>query len=248
MDGTVPATPIPGQDPPSPTTSISDLYKLCRESVERYRKSRSHREGRLFHILGRALELYRLSQKTADARAELKQLMKENGVRITKRTENEFTPIVKLIFKGEVIENEKSLVMRCAGILRRADNMTIEPNDIGKFVGEQGGIVECYRRDREVHTSPAASDADPIDLLRQNSCNCDATMLRHLVPEGLINALLEVAEDGSISLLGARLASAADIRRYKTSPSLTAAAGGNAKGGSGITPATVEDAEPAKAA
>jgi hypothetical protein len=77
--------------------------------------------------------------------------MKEKGVRKTKRTTNHFTPIVKLIFEGEVIEKEKSLLMRCASILRLGDSMDIEPDGIAAFVDEQGGIVQCYQLHREMH-------------------------------------------------------------------------------------------------
>ena len=63
-----------------------------------------------------------------------KQLMKDNKIRKTKRTENYFTPIVKLIFAGEAREKEKSLVMRCASTLRLANRKKIKPDDIAKFV------------------------------------------------------------------------------------------------------------------
>jgi hypothetical protein len=208
----------------TPNRSISDLYEACRVSVAKYRKSRNNREARLFKTLGSALELYRLSEETSENAAELKKLLKDKRIRITKRTQNHFTPIVKLIFKGEIIEDEKSLVMRCASILRLADSMNIEPDGIAAFVDEQGGIVQCYKLDRDMHPAGTGKSAkpDPITALRQNARNCDSTALRRLVPEGPVAALLEVGHDGNILLLGARTATSSDIRRYNTSASLAA--------------------------
>jgi hypothetical protein len=82
----------------TPNRSISDLYEACRASVAKYRKSRNNREARLFKTLGSALELYRLSEETPENLDELKRLLKAKEIRITKRTQNPFTPIVKLIF------------------------------------------------------------------------------------------------------------------------------------------------------
>jgi hypothetical protein len=51
-------------DVPTPNRSISGLYQACRASAEEYCRSGSNREVRLFQTLGRALELYRLSEET----------------------------------------------------------------------------------------------------------------------------------------------------------------------------------------
>jgi hypothetical protein len=208
----------------TPNRSISDLYEACRVSVAKYRKSRYNREARLFKTLGSALELYRLSEETSENKAELKKLLKDKRIRITKRTQNPFTPIVKLIFEGEVIEQEKSLVMRCASILRLADSMDIEPDGIAAFVGGQGGIVQSYKLDRELHPPATAnrSKSDPIEPLRQTARNCDSIALRNLVLDGPITALLEVDQDGDVLLLGARTATQSDIKRYKTAAKSTA--------------------------
>jgi hypothetical protein len=231
-------------DGPRLNRSISGLYEACRASVDKYRKSRINREATLFKTLGSALELFRLSEKSSENEAELKKLMKDKGIRITKRTQNHFTPIVKLIFEGEVIEKEKSLVMRCASVLRLADSMEIEPDDIGKFVDEQGGIVQCYKLDREMHPAVIAnsSKSDPIDALLQNAEKCDATTLRHLVPEGPAAALLEVDHDGNILLLGAWGATEVDIRRYKKSTNSTTTDKA-AMVNPGIAPPAIEHAE-----
>jgi hypothetical protein len=185
--------------------------------------SGSNREARLFQTLGRALELYRLSEEAPENQAELKQLMKDRGIRKTKRTENCFTPMVKLIFDGEVIEKEKSLVMRCASILRLADSRNIEPDGIAKFVSDQGGIVQCYKNDRKAHPSATATSTkpDPIESLRENARKCDPTALRQLVPAGPATALLDVDQDRDVVLLGARSATPSEIRRYKTSSKST---------------------------
>jgi hypothetical protein len=206
-------------DVPTPNRSISDLYKACRKSAEKYRRSRINREACLFQTLGRALELCRLSEATPEAEAELTRLMNEKGIRKTKRTKNHFTPIVKLIFEGEVIEEEKSLVMRCASILRLADSRNIEPDGIATFIDGQGGMVQCYKNDPAAHPSATATSTkpDPIEALRENARKCDPTALRQLVPDGPATALLEVDQIGNILLLGARTATSSEIRRYKAS-------------------------------
>jgi hypothetical protein len=150
--------------------------------------------------------------------------MKDNGIRKTKRTENYFTPIVKLIFDGEVREKEKSLVMRCASTLRLANSMNIEPDDIAKFVTDQGGIVQCYKNDREAHRSATATstEPDPIEALRQNGLKCNPTVLRKLVSNGPVTALLDVDQDGDVVLLGARTVTSSEIRGYTVSTKSTA--------------------------
>jgi hypothetical protein len=145
--------------------------------------------------------------------------MKDKDIRETKRTKNPYTPIVKLVFFEKQNDIEKSLVMRCAGVLRLADRNRVDPDDIAKFVTKQGGIVQCYKSDRDAHPSATTSDTKPasIEALRQNARKCDPKALRHLVPDGLATALLEVNQDGEIALLGARAATSSDIRRYKAS-------------------------------
>ena len=109
--------------------------------------------------------------------------------------------------------------MRCASTLRLADSMDIEPDGIAAFVDEQGGIVQCYKLDREMHLAVAATSSTPdqIEALRQNARKCNQTALRQLVPDGLAAALLEVNQDGNIALLAAWSATQSDIRRYKVS-------------------------------
>jgi len=82
-------------DGPRLNRSISNLYEACRASVDKYRKSRINREASLFKTLGSALELYRLSEETENLKEELKKLLAQNHIRITKRTTNPFTPIEK---------------------------------------------------------------------------------------------------------------------------------------------------------
>jgi len=87
--------------------------------------------------------------------------MKDKDIRETKRTKNPFTPIVKLIFFEAMKDIEKSLVMGCASTLRLAGSMNIEPDGIAAFVDEQGGIVQCYKLDREMHAAAAADSTMP---------------------------------------------------------------------------------------
>jgi len=99
---------------------------------------------------------------------------------------------------------EKSLVMGCASTLRLADSMNIEPDGIGAFLDEQGGIVQCYKLDREMHAAAAADSTKPdaIEALRQNAQKYDLKDLQDLVPDGLATALLEINLDGKIALAG----------------------------------------------
>jgi hypothetical protein len=192
--------------------------------MEQYRRNRSKGEASLFKTLGSALQLYRLSEENENHKAELKKLLAQNQIRITKRTKNQFTPIVKLIFAGEIRETEKSLVMRCAGTLRLADSNNVDPADIARFVTDQGGIVECYKRDREAHSSATATGTkqDSIEALRKTAQKCEPTALRKFVPDGLAAALLDFDQGGNILLLGARGATLSDIRRCKISTNSTA--------------------------
>jgi hypothetical protein len=150
---------------PTPNTSISGLYQACQESVLKYCQDRTNNTNSLIKILGSALHLHRFSKATQEAGAELNQLVKDKGIRKIKRTENYFTPIVKLIFDGEVREKEKSLVMRCASTLRLADSMGIDSDGIAAFVDEQGGIVQCYKLDREMHQAAATNVPGKVFML-----------------------------------------------------------------------------------
>src|SRR6266851_225822 len=190
---------------PTPNTSVSGLYQACRESVLKYCQDRTNGTNSLVKILGTALDLYRLSNASQEADEKLKQLMKDKDIRATKRTKNPFTPIVKLIFFEEMKDIEKSLVMRCAGVLRLADSNRVDPDDIAKFVTKQGGIVQCYKNDRDAHPLETTTSAkpDPIEALRQNAQKYGLERLQDLVPDGLAAALLEVNQDGQIALLGA---------------------------------------------
>jgi hypothetical protein len=128
-----------------------------------------------------------------------------------------FTPIVKLIFAGEVIDNEKSLVMRCASILRLAQSKNIEPDGIGEFVAKLGGMVKCYKLDREENppTTSNKGKPDPINQLRHNAQKCDVQRLRQLMPDGPVTALFDLDNHGNVLLLGIRTASPSDIKRFE---------------------------------
>jgi hypothetical protein len=93
--------------------------------------------------------------------------------------------------------------------------------DIAKFVTKQGGIVQCYKNDREVHTA-TSTEPDPIEALRQNARKCTPTVLRQLVSGEPVTALLDVDQDGDVVLLGTRTVTSSEIRRYKVSTKSTA--------------------------
>ena len=209
---------------PTPNRSISGLLEVCRDSVSQYCQDQANGKTSLLKTLGRALELYRLSKATQEDTETLKNLMKDKDIRETKRTKNPYTPIVKLIFFEKMKDIEKSLVMRCAGVLRLADSNAVDPDDIAKFVTKQGGIVQCYKNDREAHPSAPATSTkpDPIEALRQNALKCTPTVLRQLVSGEPVTALLDVDQGGDVVLLGARIATSSEIRRYKVSTKSTA--------------------------
>jgi hypothetical protein len=66
---------------PTPNTSISGLYQACQESVLKYCQDRTNNTNSLIKILGSARDLYRFCKATQGAEAELKQLMKDKGIR-----------------------------------------------------------------------------------------------------------------------------------------------------------------------
>ena len=165
----------------------------------KYCQDRTHGTNSLGKILGTALTYIDFLRPPRKLR-QSKQLMKDNKIRKTKRTENYFTPIVKLIFAGEAREKEKSLVMRCASTLRLANRKKIKPDDIAKFVTDQGGIVQCYKKDREAHRS--ATEPHPIAALRQNALKCTPTVLQQLMSGEPVTALLDVDQDADVVLLG----------------------------------------------
>jgi hypothetical protein len=66
---------------PTPNTSISGLYQACQESVLKYCQDRTNNTNSLIKILGSARDLYRFCKATQGAEVELKQLMKDKGIR-----------------------------------------------------------------------------------------------------------------------------------------------------------------------
>ena len=112
-----------------------------------------------------------------------------------------------------------SVSQYCQDRTNNTNSMGIDPDAFAAFVDEQGGIVQCYKLDREMHPAPAAKSTtpDPIEALRQNAQKYGLERLQDLVSDGLAAALLEVNQDGQIALLGAWRATESDIKRYKAS-------------------------------
>ena len=96
------------------------------------------------------------------------------GIKITKRTANQFTPLVKLVFPKKV--HKAATVSRYASVLQFAEEENVRPSGSADFVRQKGGLAACAARASEKRRNAAGGSrqagtaaAEALEARRRNA-------------------------------------------------------------------------------
>jgi len=157
-------------------------------------------------VLACIAELKRLVSTNPAAEGYLNQEYKAAGIRISGRTANPYTPMVKLAFPKEA--QKAATVNRRASVLRFAKEENIEPSGLADFVRQNGGQTACASRAAEKRRNaaggsrPTATAAEEfVAARRRNAARIDLPDGLGLPKQGQSVLLVERAPKGEWSLL-----------------------------------------------
>jgi len=134
-------------------------------------------------------------------------LLKQNGIRVTKTTShNEFTPTVKLVFGIE----ERATISRYAKVLRFVAENRESGEDFVAVVDRGGGLVRCAQADAAQHKGTAkerqaARRSARLEMLRAQGISLKLASVNRLIQSRYTVLLIEHDdESGASSIIGIR--------------------------------------------
>lgn len=176
-------------------------------------RAQSDARARLYDAVARILDL---RECTRHDPKELKNLFAQERIKLTRATENPFTPLVKLVLGKS---QKGATISRYARVLRRADSQGKTADELAEFIEQEGGIVECARKDRlENHAEKEPSTAltnSRLAEIRVKAPRVSIPEIGTTTPGAITSLLVEALEDGSFRILGMRPAKETAISRYK---------------------------------
>ena len=200
-------------------SDCNTLLERCRLEAEKATTSEDEASRNVEMALAGIAELKRLVAANPAAEEELLQAYDAAGIRITKRTANQFTPLVKLVFPKKA--QKPATVSRYASVLRFAEEENIKTNGFVDFVRRNGGLAACASRASENRRNSVAGSrqagtraAEALIARRRNAP-------RLQLPPGIvppkgspIALLVEPGPKGSWLILGYRRAPAGAVASF----------------------------------
>ncbi len=206
-----------GEAPASRETNhnFASLFGLCRkgaddvaQSEEQTARSEEQTASKRVETLADVYRLKEYTDSKSGARKKLQKAYEEAGIRVSKSTTNEFTPLVKLIFSKNT---PPATLSRYAAALWLAEKKKIGPDGFVGFVQENGGVTECARLATE-RRGKASGRLDRAEMLEQKlkERRKNATVVKmarrrvDLTGGGLYVLLADCTRDGKYRCLGHR--------------------------------------------
>ncbi len=200
-------------------SGCNTLLNICRQAAEKAVATEGETDRNVVEVLTGIAELKRLVSTNPAAERDLNQAYKAAGIRITGRTANPFTPMVKLVFPKKA--QKPATVSRNASVLRLAEEENIEPSGLAGFVRQNGGLAACAsravekRRNAAGGSRPTATAAEEfVAARRRNAARIDLPDGLGLPKQGQSVLLVERAPKGGWLLLDCCEASAAMVGRF----------------------------------
>lgn len=195
---------------------IARLFKECKDAAHHFQTAGTRREHVLIKCLQKAAELYEYG-RIHDPEG-YKNLLADHKIKVTKRTSNPFTPVVKLVFHA-LERKEPTTLSRYASVLRYARDEGIAPANFDRILTEEGGIEACAKQDRGLHSSPERAAAikkrdEYYRSLQAAALNPDFAAIGDQIPVGLSAVLVEKDEHGQVRLLGIKREKFLGVQRY----------------------------------
>jgi hypothetical protein len=233
-----PVSPVPrrkraGPAPPArpkPNVHLAGLLETAQDEAGRAAVAIGAATPHLAKALAHTLELRRLCDADDAASAGLAAAYAEAGIKLTKRTLNPFTPLVKLVFGRKLSRTDggrelpSTDVSRYANALWLADKRRVEPEDLAAFFKKANGVTACAEqaaKERRAGTRNAPGPLAMEEALEAQRKRAERVKMPFLgvalgVPPGakLVTVLLERVPDGGFLVLGARPATPGSARRY----------------------------------
>lgn len=206
-----------GAAPRSTNHNFTSLLEICQEGAKAVEASSKQAERKLEETLADVPRLRRYIRSHPQAEKKLEKAYEKAEIRITGRTTNPFTPLVKLVFPANI---KRATLSRYAGALWLAAKEKVKSDDFIEFVRGKGGVTECARL-ATAKRRQSGGQPDPEEILKeklkQRRARAPVLPLKRklLLPKLSPHLLLvERATDGSYRLLGHRDASDREVSSF----------------------------------
>jgi hypothetical protein len=166
--------------------------------------------------------IYRLHRHTrtdATAMQAVEQKCKEAGIKTSKNTTTECTPLVKL-FLGKDLP--RSTVSRLANTLRLAREEKVKTQDFVAFVEKNSGTAACAQLMVQKRKATAGTAEDPqgaaTKLIKERLVGAPKIKLPVKLAgsdDGLVVLLVKPAAGGDYAVVGQRPATVSAVRKFK---------------------------------
>ena len=183
---------------------ISAQITKAKKEVEALSKANIDNERNTLAMLKSVYEIRIIAEKHAGGTRFLEEMYKEAGIRRTKRTPNDYTPLLKLI-AGNL---PKETLSRSGAVLAYAQQNRIASEDLYQFIDNRNGIVQCVKEYRsflqpERQQKLAEKTDEHLNRLRDEARPFDSAKLSNNTLSGLQSILIEV-KNGTALMLGWR--------------------------------------------
>ncbi len=200
--------------------AIDQIFQECQTVARQFQNAGTRREHILIKCLQLADQLYEHGQKRDPEGYE--QLLAKYKIKVTKRTSNPFTPVVKLVFHA-LEKRERTTISRYASVLRYAQDEGIGRADFPSLIKEDGGIEGCVRWDRGQHPNPERAAAltksqKHYETLLESAQSPDFASIEAHLPAGMSVVLVEKDQHGQVRLLGTKQEKRINARSYLPFP------------------------------
>ena len=192
------------------------ILERCRRNAAKAAATEDDANSSVEAALAGIVRLKRLISSNPAAQEDLLKAYAEAGIKITKRTANEYTPLVKLVFPKKV--HKAATVSRYASVLQFAEEENVRPGDFADFVRQNGGLAACAARASEKRRNAAGGSrqggtaaAEALEARRRNAPTLQLPTGIPRSKEGPILLLVEPGPKGAWLILGYRRAPAGAV-------------------------------------
>lgn len=191
--------------------SVPELLETCRQQAKSALRQREGADQATYETLGSTLELYHVANQSDENAIELENQFKAHGIRRSKRT-HVFTRLIKLVFENP---SERTNINRYASTLHYAVANSIKPDDVPKFIKDNGGIVRCSELEKARRDEPNDQDqTSELNFAASFSTAPEVAIDLQDVPHGPFSLILFPKGGGKYGIIEKRKVGDKALARY----------------------------------
>ena len=194
------------------------LLQRCLDGASADKESQAENAEKTNTSLANIYRLYKCVKADPDAKEAMDRAIQKAGIKTSKNTTTEFTPLVKYIYGKQF---PRSTVSRYANTLQYARVEKVTPQEFAEFVRDEGGTAECARKMAKERKAAASASGDAeaaaAELIKERLVGAPKVEIPKEIEalgKGLFAVLVKISPDGTCPVLGYRPAPAGAVRMF----------------------------------